>query len=316
MSSLYNTIRPQTFSALSGNDGIKKTLQEMFSSSKFPTSLLFFGPSGTGKTTSARIIARMLKCSPHDIAEYNAANTRGIDTIREIKELCDYTPMGGGWRLVILDEAHQLVSTAQEALLKLLEDVPEKTVFILCTTDPDKLIATVRNRCVDFRFVLLNDSEMGELLQDSCNKMNIKLTPEVLEVIVEFSGGCPRAALVALEKVSHCTTPKEIEDVLVGTFNTNTKGDIIELCRSLLKGVDSRTAIDILARIEKIEPESAKMTMVAYFLAVAKNNKTRGDLLCKVIRFIHVLNSYNFLESGKRGEAKLVELVYRCCSSD
>lgn len=138
--------RPSNLSEIFGNKAIVESLTSIFErKSDYPHAFLFHGPTGCGKTTLARIVAKMLKCDKPE--EYNMANLRGIDAVRTLVEECVYLPLTGHNRVYILDEIHRQTKDAQNALLKLLEDPPEHVYFILGTTDPEQLIATLRGRC-------------------------------------------------------------------------------------------------------------------------------------------------------------------------
>ena len=145
---LHIKYRPQTWDEIKGNEAVVEGLESQFSSKSKknrPHVFLFYGPSGCGKTTLARIVKDELECSEANFNELNVANTRGIDTIREVIQFSHYSTFDGSPRIFLFDEAHKLTNDAQNALLKVLEDTPPKVYFILCTTDPKKIIKTIRN---------------------------------------------------------------------------------------------------------------------------------------------------------------------------
>jgi len=174
MASLYRKHRPRTFADVVGQEHIVRTLQAAVEQDRVAHAYLFAGPRGTGKTSLAKILAKALNCvngptpTPDgtcercmaihearslDVIELDAASNRGIDTIREtVIERASLAPIEGGRKIYILDEAHSLTADASNALLKTLEEPPEKVVFILCTTDANKLLPTVRSRCQRFAF--------------------------------------------------------------------------------------------------------------------------------------------------------------------
>jgi DNA polymerase-3 subunit gamma/tau len=154
---LYQKVRPGTLEEIVGNQRTIKAIAKMVESKEKPHSILMQGGSGCGKTTVARIIAKIFGSDESSIFESNAANTRGIDDIREIARTAPLSTLGNKPKTYIIDESHQLTKPAQQALLKVLEDPPERCYFILCTTDPQNLIPTIRclrrnysSGCCDF----------------------------------------------------------------------------------------------------------------------------------------------------------------------
>jgi DNA polymerase-3 subunit gamma/tau len=139
--------RPKSFPEMVGNRMHAIVLANMVAEDKVPPVLIFSGPSGVGKTTAARILASELKAT--DVIEVDAASTGGVNEIRSILDVTRYST-GGGYRLIILDEAHSITRQGSEALLKTLEEPPEKTIFVLATTDPGKIDRTVKSRAMEF----------------------------------------------------------------------------------------------------------------------------------------------------------------------
>ena len=153
---LYKKYRPKNFKRIVGQPTITEQLTSMTRSNQFPHSSLFSGPSGCGKTTLARIMRNKLDCGDQDFQEVNCADFRGIDMVRDIRNRMNLAPIGGECRVWLIDEAHQLSSQAQNAFLKILEDTPSHVYFMLATTDPQKLIPTIRTRCAEFKVSSLN----------------------------------------------------------------------------------------------------------------------------------------------------------------
>jgi DNA polymerase-3 subunit gamma/tau len=162
--SLYQKYRPTKLSEILGNRETVMTLKGMFKKKDIPHVFLFHGSTGTGKTTIARIIATELGCAENNLIEIDMAQFRGIDTVREIRKNCQYTPLGGGVRVYVIDECGKMTGDAQAAFLKILEDTPTHVYFMLCTTDPQSLLPTVKGRCSQFQMQLLDDEQMEQLL--------------------------------------------------------------------------------------------------------------------------------------------------------
>src|SRR5437868_1859432 len=169
--------RPQTFAEIVGQQHVTRTLQNAIQSGRVAHAYIFSGARGVGKTTTARILAKALNCihgptptpcnecdscreiaagSSLDVLEIDAASNRGIDQVRELREMVRYAPVGGRSKVVILDEAHMLTDEASNALLKTLEEPPEKVVFVMATTEPQELVDTIRSRSPHFHFRALS----------------------------------------------------------------------------------------------------------------------------------------------------------------
>lgn len=197
---LYQEHRPKTLAEVEGQSEAVKILSRMLQEENVPPALMFSGPSGTGKTTCARILATELGCHEQDFAEMNCADVRGIDNVRDIQSRMSLHPWGK-CRIYLIDEAHGLTKDAQNAMLKMLEDAPPTVHFILCTTDPVKLITTVRNRCTEIKLVPLSDESINKLVWRVLEKLGAELEHDVTDKIVDTSEGSARKALVILEKV-------------------------------------------------------------------------------------------------------------------
>lgn len=212
---LYRKHRPGIFKHVFGQDEAVKQLTQLIAANKLPHVLLFSGPSGTGKTTLARILKKKLDCGDSDYQEVNAAESRGIDTIREIQSRMSLSPWGGSCRIWLFDECHKLTSDAQTALLKTLEDTPRHVYFFLCTTDPEKLLKTIRSRCTRINLSQLDPKSLKAILTHVHKKEGIEeVSDKVLDRIVEVADGSAREALVQLHKaLSQETEQEQLEAV-------------------------------------------------------------------------------------------------------
>jgi DNA polymerase-3 subunit gamma/tau len=221
---LYRKYRPQDFGEIAGQKEIVKTLKASLRSGKISHAYLFAGPRGLGKTTIARLIAKGVNCLAHeditdepcnkcdnclaindgtfiDMVEIDAASNRGIDEIRQIKEKINYQPTAGRKKIYIIDEAHMLTKEACNALLKTLEEPPGHVIFILATTEPDKILPTIISRCQRYDFKSVLFGEMKERLQYIAREEHIDLEEDVYDIIYESSGGGMRDAVSILERL-------------------------------------------------------------------------------------------------------------------
>ena len=197
---LYKRYRPKSFKTMVGQESAVKTLQGYIDAGNVPHALLLSGNSGCGKTSAGRILKTALEVSDMDFLELNAADTRGIDTIREIRSQMSASCIGGKCRMWLIDECAKLSSDAQTALLKMLEDTPKHVYFVLATTHPDKLLPTIRNRCTHVAFKPVPPAALKVLLARVCKKEGVTVSDAVFDAIIEAADGSPRSALVHLDK--------------------------------------------------------------------------------------------------------------------
>src|SRR5246500_1463941 len=231
--------RPQTFADLVGQAHVTETLQNAIRNNRVAHAYIFSGARGVGKTTAARILAKALNCvngptpepcgvcdsckeiaagSSLDVIEIDAASNRGIDQIRELREMVLYAPAAARSKVVILDEAHMLTGEASNALLKTLEEPPDRVIFVMATTEPENLVDTIRSRSQHFHFRALTFAEISGRLQEIASKENLKIEPGALAVIARMAEGSLRDALSLLEQArAFCgdTIPdKEVRELL------------------------------------------------------------------------------------------------------
>lgn len=281
---LHVEYRPRDFDEVFGNELLVKKLASIFHDEREdkPHAILFAGPSGCGKTTLARIIATNLGCpeflengdSNSDFCEINSSNNRGIDTAREILDQIHYLPLNkeSKCRIWLLDEVHQTTKDFQNALLKALEEPPKHVYFILCTTNPEKLLNTIKTRCSKFDVASLAVNELEELiwwvlesegLQDSFNE-------KIVNQLAEKVDGCPREALVALDQIIDLD-PAEME-IVISSYKT-TEAQTIDLCRALMSRRKWKEIYTILDGLKSAgqDPENIRRAVIGYAAACMKN---------------------------------------------
>ncbi len=231
--------RPQTFRDLTGQTHVTETLANAIRNDRVAHAYIFSGARGVGKTTAARILAKALNCvhgptaepcgecdsckeiatgSSLDVIEIDAASNRGIDQIRELREMVRYAPAGSRNKVVILDEAHMLTTEASNALLKTLEEPPDRVIFVMATTEPENLEDTIRSRSQHFHFRALTFAEITARLEEIAAKESLQIEPGALAVIARMAEGSMRDALSLLEQArAYCgdTIPaKEVRELL------------------------------------------------------------------------------------------------------
>lgn len=288
----YQKYRPKDFDEVIGNRHIIKSLKSLFNGNKLISHVfLFYGQSGCGKTTFARIIANKLDCSEHDFTEINAGNNRGIDTAREILKTAHYLPTKGESKVILFDEVHATTKDFQNALLKVLEDTPSHVYFILCTTDPQKLLSTIRNRCVTYEVELLEEKQLKKLLDRASKKEGKMLLKKVRAKLIDKAEGCPRQALILLEEIIHMKGKDQLKAIKV--FKTNEQ-KVIDLCRAILKKERWEKICKILKGIEE-EPESVRRAVLGYINSVML---TKNNPHCMLI---YLAFKEPFFNTGKAG---------------
>lgn len=232
---LYRKYRPENFEDVVGQDHIVTLLKNSIKNKKISHAYLFCGSRGTGKTTVARILAREIGCNPEDIIEIDAASNRGIDEVRELREAVRTSPFSSEYKVYIVDEAHMLTKEAANALLKTLEEPPSHAIFILATTDPDKLPQTIVSRCQKIEFKQPDNKTLSDRILHVAKEEGSTLANESAELIARHGKGSYRDALGILEQVIGISG-KSIKHIdVTNHLGTPQKETLISLLESICK---------------------------------------------------------------------------------
>ncbi len=261
---IYRKHRPTMFKHVVGQAQAVSVLNQMVKAQRVPHAMLFTGPSGTGKTTLARILRSKLGCGDGDFQEINAADFRGIDTIRDLRTRMSLAPINGRCRVCLIDESHKLSNDAQNAFLKILEDTPKHYYFMLATTDPNKLIKTIITRCTEIKLKAMGAQDLRTLLKDISAKEKLVITEEVEDKIIECAQDSARLALVLLNKLVGLDPKDHLDAVEKNISNAES----IALARAL---IDPRSTWgDVAAILKRIddEPESVRWLVLSYASSV------------------------------------------------
>lgn len=301
MPSLQVRYRPNKLEEMVGNKSLIESLSSVLNKGfkDQARSFLFVGPSGCGKTTLGRILKEEVKISAVDFHEFDAANTRGIDTIRLIRSEMGYAPLGKGSKMYLLDECHQITHAAQEALLKALEEAPDHVFFVLCTTNPDQLKETFNRRCHIYQVKPLYKSEIMSLLKRILTSEEKEDFPtEVLKKITNISYGSPGHALKWLDMVIDMKSGEQMIDVLEEA--TCREEQSKRICQILLDGSSNKwVQIQPILKGLKGDPEQVRRSILAYFEPVMLGDTMNimGPAVSKIVScFIEPL--YNTGRAG------------------
>lgn len=296
---LHLDYRPKVLEELFGNDAIKESILSLFAREDKPHAFLFTGPTGCGKTSVARILKDMLGCSDYDYKEYNAANTRGIDTIRDIIDSSKFAPMNGKSKVYLLDEAHQQTGAAAESLLKLLEDTPRHVYIILSTTNPERLLPTIKNRCTTYSLKPLSLREMESLLEWVLECEGFFLEENTKKILLGVADGCPRKLLVVLDQIINVEdkSPEKVQEIL---GSQDPEGDkVIDLCRELLKTTGGKVfhwkRVSEILKSSEMDPEGTRRAILGYMSKVILGGE--NDHVANIMTNF----TDSFYDSGKPG---------------
>lgn len=308
---LYRKYRPQTFEEVVGQQYVTKILKNTIDRNMTSHAYLFSGPRGTGKTTIAKLIAKLLNCeSPindipcekcpsciafneknhPDIIEMDAASNNGVDEIREIRDKVTLMPSISKYKVYIIDEVHMLSIGAFNALLKTLEEPPQHVIFILATTELYKVPATIISRCQCFNFEKISEEDIVKKLKYIVEKENIKVEEEVLNLIAKYSDGGLRDAINLLDKLACCSTNITIDDFyeIKGIVKEEELFDIV----SALVNGNTKEALEKLDYLGKKGKNLILFAteLIEYLKNMLISNNTYGLDKDKIFEMIDILN--------------------------
>ena len=309
---LYRKYRPEYFSEIIGQKTIIDTLKNSIIKGNFSHAYIFTGPRGTGKTSTARVLAKAINCeSPNDgepcgkcnsclnnktspdIIEIDAASNNGVDEIRELRNNVTLTPTSSKYKVYVIDEVHMLTSGAFNALLKTLEEPPEHAIFILATTEVYKVPITILSRCQRYDFKKIKLTEMCTYLKDVCKKEKITCSDDALEEIYALSDGCLRDALSILDQTSK-TTNKIMLNTILENYNIVSNKNILKLIEYAANN-DATSMLYLINDFENIGMNSQKLIkkMIDCFNTLAievKMGKSNLWSFDKIYKLINELN--------------------------
>ena len=284
---LYRKFRPLKFEDMVGQEHITKTLKNQIMAGRVGHAYLFNGGRGTGKTTTAKILARAVNClnlqngepcneceickeilsgALTDVVEMDAASNNSVEDIRGIREEVNFLPTKAKYRVYIIDEVHMLSTGAFNALLKTLEEPPEHVKFMLATTEPQKLPATILSRCQRFDYKKINNEDVVKRLKIICAESKIKITDEALQILAVLSEGAMRDAISILERCS-----QESAD---------------EITADLVKDLVGIPSLEIIDKLTKAILENEETTALEAIDNVINDGKDLYNFLWEVIKYV------------------------------
>ena len=323
---LYRKYRPTTLDEIVGQKVITQTLENTILNNKINHAYLFAGPRGTGKTSVAKILAKIVNCESlekvtpcnkcvsctqttnnqnTDIIEIDAASNNGVDEIRELRDKVNLVPSFGKYKVYIIDEVHMLTQAAFNALLKTLEEPPKHIIFILATTEPHKIPTTILSRCQRFDFKKISINDTKSRLNYICSKEKIKIDDNALELIAKLSDGGMRDSLSLLDQLTAYTTDKiSIKDVndVCGVITDGEICNMLTLIFSnkLSEAFDLITQYDgdgkNLTKIIETTIEFLKNTLIYYNSSDYFNNDDDKELYKKICNLVSEEKIYNVID--------------------
>lgn len=299
---LYRAYRPQSFDELRGQEQVVSVLEAAVKQGKVAHAYLFAGSRGTGKTSTARILAKALGTAQIDIYEMDAASNRGIDEVRELREAVATLPFESKYKFYIIDEAHALTKDAWGAFLKTLEEPPAHVIFVLATTELDRVPETIRSRCQVFQFKKPSHTTLKKLILDVAKKEGVVISPAGAEMIALMGEGAFRDTLGILQKALTVSEDQKLDEDEITKVIGAPKS---ELTNQFLKALAEKNIENALEVVHKSQSEPRIFVLLAI-------TKIRAVLL---LRFAPGMkkdiaeqfgeDDFAFLEtlSGKEGSA-------------
>ena len=308
---LHRKYRPETFEEVYGQQHIVKTLQNAVNNGKLAHAYLFCGPRGTGKTTIAKLLAKTINCtgegtkpcghcencvditngSHPDVIELDGATNNGVDEIRDLIETVKYAPMQGKYKVYIIDEVHMITANAFNALLKTLEEPPEYCIFILATTDPQKVLPTIVSRCQRFDFNKLSTGLIQERIKEITAKEGIKCSDGAVRLISELADGGMRDALSILDQCIAYAQDNVTEDDVSAVYGIASTEDKLKL----LDYVSERNAEDLIKAVDVLNGKGIDISRLTIDLI----NILKEGLVYSYSRNDEMLTRINVLQAQK-----------------
>jgi len=332
---LYRKYRPQTFHDLIGQENIVHALSNAIELNRISHAYLLCGPRGTGKTSSARILAKSLNCKegptltpcgkcpacldimnsiPVDVIEIDAASNRSVEDTQAILEKIQYVPVNGRYKIYVIDEVHMLSNHAFNALLKTLEEPPENVIFILATTEPHKVLDTIISRCQRFDFRRITTDDIVKRLEYISNQENINISKDALYCIAKNSQGGMRDALALLDQISVLGVNKQIDTADVNEILGKISYDTLNEITQCIIESDCSKSVSLIDNIysKGNEPVQIVTNLIQYFrdLMIVKNCSDK-ELIYSLTQINEVNYERTKQQTDKFTVSEIIQIIDR-----
>ena len=337
---LYRKYRPTSFNEVFGQDNIVKIIQNAVVNGRISHAYLFSGPRGTGKTTTAKILAKVVNCealdngnpcgkcnsclnilNSNDIVEIDAASNNGVEEIRSLREKVNLVPSQNKYKIYIIDEVHMLTTQAFNALLKTLEEPPKHVIFVLATTEPNKIPLTISSRCQKFQFNRIDDVDIVKRLKQICEIENISINDDALYEIARVSDGGMRDSINLLDQLCSYNLSNITIDDVYNVYGTISYQDI----SNLLSSIKENNGNFIVDYVEKINNNGINLSkFIEEILLFLKdvlvykncgrelNIKSKNDSIIKINYIFNEKDIYNTIDLLNELLNKMKYSVHPC----
>lgn len=300
MKPFHTKYRPVGWGDMVGQEAIVSSIRETIPSTHF---YILYGMRGTGKTTVAYLIANALGCEGTGLVKINAASHNKVEHARQIENDCIYLPFEGKVSVYLFDEAHRMTPEAQNALLTVLEEPPEHAYFIFCSTEPNKILATVKDRAANYEFKPVSKRDISVILDKVCQKEDIDLSKEAYKLVVDNSEGIPRRALVMLDQIKGLDDLEKIKEIIL--LGSEEEKTIRDLCRLVYKKGNWMEITNTLNKLND-DPERVRRAILGYLSKVLLNNNQPTPFIVDMMQYFLV----PFYDTGKPGLVQAIGRAY------